>query len=694
MNKKSKHPINTVSSDMQNRFFLQSELLSNEEKETRRAELIEVLSRLGTLLTLLNTEVNIVDDIPNDFSINPGKSINLGRNILTNSFLTLLILRYCQEWQIWYNAQKNTDYPDTICDLAAEMVTRKFLDLIPQDNKQVIQPIFTDKIHRILNNINDPHREDINGILKVEKNINIDENAREALNLLAMPTEALLIDGGDSRLRVSKNTLLNKYGCRPFPRPEAYTFASSTASSISSLGFEKAEKKRIGLIRKSLLNGAEKTAATFFEDIKSHIKRSLTLPRDCEIILAPSGTDACLEFAGICQAIYEKKEIVHILVASEETGSGVALALEGKHFSDTTANGIRVQKEKLIDGFKEVTVEKISLRNEKGILKDFKLIDTEVLNLIKKTYAEEKQPVLHIMKQSKLGYSAPSDDLLDELHELYGQKLLKIIDNSQLRLERKEIRYYVEKGFVITVTGSKFFTGPPFCGALLIPEAHNNTWSGVRKHLPEGLKDYFYKKSWPMEWPMTGHLNNGTNYGISLRWYASVVEIRRYFQIPDVLRRLGNQKFCNFVGKLIDRSDHLEPLLTQEEIHKIPGESDGRTIFPFYVKLDGDVLTEEKARRLYELLNLDLNTLYNLPQEDKYVGSQLCHIGQPVKIKYKNGKTTGVLRISLGARVASESWALQNVGIFFQMIKEEINQVNKVVQKIEIILKHRKWLDS
>jgi hypothetical protein len=27
--------------------------------------------------------------------------------------------------------------------------------------------------------------------------------------------------------------LLNKYGCRPFPRPDAFTFASSTGTSVS-----------------------------------------------------------------------------------------------------------------------------------------------------------------------------------------------------------------------------------------------------------------------------------------------------------------------------------------------------------------------------------------------------------------------------------------------------------------------------
>jgi hypothetical protein len=54
-------------------------------------------------------------------------------------------------------------------------------------------------------------------------------------------------------LNIDEIHLLNKYGCRPFPRPEAFTFASSTASSVSNLLLTKqikcveilTEKKRL-----------------------------------------------------------------------------------------------------------------------------------------------------------------------------------------------------------------------------------------------------------------------------------------------------------------------------------------------------------------------------------------------------------------------------------------------------------------
>jgi hypothetical protein len=54
--------------------------------------------------------------------------------------------------------------------------------------------------------------------------------------------------GGDLRLNIDEIHLLNKYGCRPFPRPEAFTFASSTASSVSNFAFDKTDKVRSILI--------------------------------------------------------------------------------------------------------------------------------------------------------------------------------------------------------------------------------------------------------------------------------------------------------------------------------------------------------------------------------------------------------------------------------------------------------------
>jgi hypothetical protein len=58
-----------------------------------------------------------------------------------------------------------------------------------------------------------------------------------SLGELSLPTECILVAGGDSRLSIDRETGLYRYGTVPRPRPDAVHFSSSTASSISDDGF-------------------------------------------------------------------------------------------------------------------------------------------------------------------------------------------------------------------------------------------------------------------------------------------------------------------------------------------------------------------------------------------------------------------------------------------------------------------------
>src|SRR5699024_9299178 len=96
-------------------------------------------------------------------------------------------------------------------------------------------------------------------------------------------------------------------------------------------------------------------------------------------------------------------------------------ALEGKHFSDRTSQGYMVTKGDAIDGFEEVELYSISLRDENGKLKSAKSIDHEVVSVFEKFLSAGKQPILHVMNQSKLGYMAPSTQCLTFLEEEYEE---------------------------------------------------------------------------------------------------------------------------------------------------------------------------------------------------------------------------------------------------------------------------------
>ena len=66
-----------------------------------------------------------------------------------------------------------------------------------------------------------------------------------------------------------------------------------------------------------------------------------------------------------------------------------------------------------------------------------------------------------------------------------------VVDACQLRSEAENIRTYAALGFLTLVTGSKFYCGPPFCGAVLFPPAVLAELEAGHENLPPGFQDYF-----------------------------------------------------------------------------------------------------------------------------------------------------------------------------------------------------------
>lgn len=663
-----------------------------------RIQLIRILSRSSTLPRVKDILIRSMMSRPDGFFIIPNHSINIGTNILANPIAALLCMRYGLEWQIWYRSMPEGKKDIRLCDLAACRVAARFYELIPQPDKNAIDQIPTD-IAEIIRRFlpGDDYLPELCptdyqtlGLLhnQAYPEYPIEPGHFKILKLLALPTEALLMHGGDLRLNVDPIALLNQYGCRPFPRPEALTFASSTATSVSNLAFSRAEVKRQFLIDSAFHQGIENTLEKASVHLKNKLRKALSLPETATLILAPSGTDISLQLAGICQAIYPG-EIVHILVAADETGSGVPLALEGRHFSNRSALGYQVTKGERIEGFRPVRLHSIRLRDDDGSLKSDKTIYEEVYRAIEQALEKGHQPVLHVMDQSKLGYTAPSAAGLASLEEIFGDRVLKVVDNSQLRMDQEDIRSYNDRNYLMTITGSKYFTGPPFSGALIIPENLSRQWEPKKEQLPAGLQKYFCKNECP-HWGMASELPECFNLGVFMRWYASIIEIERYFQTPIALRYLGIEMFCDHVASAIRQSPFLQPLNDMPALNPENGNhrlKNRRTIFPFFIRTPDRVLDYDEISLLYRLLNKNLTESFDAPPEDR-IASQACHIGQPVRAIHPGGSASAVVRISLGSRVISESWKDHDVSLFFQKIEEQMTQVDTIIRKIEFLVEN------
>jgi hypothetical protein len=695
---------------MANNILIANQLIKkNLTKKENVNYLVRILARFGNIPKIDGIILVSSKKDPKLFKIVPGESIIIGSTYLKNPILALIFLRYGIEWQIWYKALNEDKAAALLYDFAALRVTRMFFELLPKQDKDQVENedhILVDFIKDIGSMEMDFLNSKIDFLKKIQlfhgypsSKEKLKKSWTTVVECLAKPTELLLMSGGDLRLNVDEEELLNKYGCRPFPRPEAFTFASSTATSVSNYAFNKTENARANLIKKSLSIGEKKAANDFSELLKSDLKDVLTLNNDCQIIFSSSGTDSALQIAAITQ-IRTKKEIVHILVGSDETGSGVPSALKGCHFENTTALGLSVKKGEKIEGFRTVELIKVPFRDDKGVLKTSLELDKEVLAAIIKANDLGKQLVLHIMDQSKLGYQAPSKELIKELHENKNLSLQIIVDGSQLRLDSKDINDYINKGYIVTITGSKYFTGPPYSGALIVPVEVSKAKEFTEETLAAGLSNYYNHSDWPESWTCSENLSNGFNYGAYMRWNAAIAEMKRYFKTPILYRNLGIEMFCNYVEESIKEAPFLEQLFDEEfQIQSENSESIGlkniRTIFPFFIKRNNSVLGEEKVKKLYLLLNSDISKFFqDTSIETLRIASQRCHIGQSVNVLHKSNKQSAVLRISLGARVISGSWKDRDVSIFFSSIEEQMNQITVIIKKIELIVKHSQILED
>ena len=134
------------------------------------------------------------------------------------------------------------------------------------------------------------------------------------------------------------------------------------------------------------------------------------------------------------------------------------------------------------------------------------------------------------MDSSKFGWRAPSEQCLDEISARWPVQVQVVVDACQMRLGRARLRKYLDRGYWCLITGSKFFTGPPFSGALLVPSALAPGISMRPADIAPGLLEYTSRSDWPRSWPsLRSRFPIRANFGQWLRWEAALEEIRAYY---------------------------------------------------------------------------------------------------------------------------------------------------------------------
>ena len=452
----------------------------------------------------------------------------------------------------------------------------------------------------------------------------------------AVAVEALLASGGDDRLSLDPVTGLNRYLCTPWPRPDVIGFASCTASSLADAPFVAAEHARRQLIRAALAAGPGRALSAASAAAGSAILAHYGVADLAEAVLAASGTDAALIVTGLLAAEQPEVAITSLLMSPAETGSGVPDAVQGRHFAGFAPSGHAVAKGGLVDGLPHTPrLATIALRDQDGA--PVAAADlTRACSAAVSAALRDGRVVLHAIDGSKTGLAAPDRPALMRLARRFGASLDIVIDACQGRIEPALVRWYLQQGFPVLVTGSKFFAAPGFCGAVLFPRARlSRIASGGR--IACGLAAYAR---------LEGGVGSRQCAGLLLRWTAALHDMATFGGMAE-----------DEVGHRLDTlGERIRGMIRQESrLRLVPaprpagmGWSDRSSVFTFTVRDKDGWMDAGRLRQLYLALNGE-------PAGALPGGAFRCQLGQPVQL---GSPALGGLRLALSAAQVSSGDSL------------------------------------
>lgn len=511
-----------------------------------------------------------------------------------------------------------------------------------------------------------------------------DGGSRYRLRDLFTPLDTLLVSGGDPRLALDPKDRVNGYGCAASPEPEIWNFASSTASTISQLAYDRAALAREELMHKCLFDEVEIAFDARCEDMRDELRGHLQLSPRVDVVFSPSGTDSQLHALFVARAVLGAPPVT-IVVGADQTGSGTTHTARGHHFGSMTAGGRAVRKDGAIAGLGGASLALPLLEAAPGIAMRADA-DGAVLHAVEATIARGAPVLLQIMDASKLGWRAPSAACLDEIARRWPRKVQIVVDACQARLGRRRLRAYLDRGYMVLMSGSKFFGGPAFSGALLVPKGLSRSLDRVGGIAP-GFFDYAGRCDWPMAWTaLRSRFERRPNFGQWLRWEAALAEIGSYYAVPGAFRTEMLAELAAGIDSMIALSPSLRPVPTAvEKIGVDDEEFAQRTIFPFTLLRDGKPVSIAETGAVHRALARDMNEEISGSAADRRVAAQRCLIGQPVRLERQDAAPQAVLRLCAGARHVTEAWS-RDTAEARRNVQHVLDRIAHVLVKIELLL--------
>ena len=487
--------------------------------------------------------------------------------------------------------------------------------------------------------------------------------ARAPIDDARAPTAQLLTQGGDHRIRIDGATGLNPYGYAPSPDDGLVAFGSSTASTISGAAFAAADRLRIRLAE------ALKTtpAAAVFEREMARVRAELLQlcgleDASVEVLLSPSGTDLHMLAAQLVGSDPVRPTLA-IIAEETETGSGVPAALAGRRYSAVTPFEDLVDDEGPITGALAADVISVAARAADGRPRDPGAVDLEVERLAADAAGAGRRVLLVVTDVSKTGLITPTPAVAKRLAARWPDKVVVLVDASQMRLTPATMQAYVREGWLVAISGSKFLTGPAFSGAMLIPRPLAETLR--HRVLSPHLRAYSTQSEWPPGWTARTLLEPAGNLGLLLRWEAALEELRRFRTLPEAQISAFVAQLGRTAAAAIAASPALEAL-GGRDLDRACGPAGGwdslPTIFPFLLRRvspagPGAWLSPDETARVHRLLRQDLaaqGAACGDAQVRTAAGLRI-EMGQPVPVGLRDGVQLSALRFCIGARQIADA---------------------------------------
>ncbi|RKZ82258.1 MAG: hypothetical protein DRR19_20985 [Candidatus Parabeggiatoa sp. nov. 1] len=543
---------------------------------------------------------------------------------------------------------------------------------------------------------------------------------------LACPTHILLTQGGDDRLHMSYDTGTNKYYIAPFPQSDVIVRSSCTSSPPTVSGFVAAELLRQKLLIAALKKDLSTAFAMSLKNVRNRIASSFKFNEsEVFVVCTPSGTDAEMLITYLALCRYKKRGqqqtakdvplIQNIIVAAGEVGSGTVEACQCHHFSSSAPDGNRVLIGNCIAGVKDDNVEIVTLpaRKKTGVVNDICSSTVQLEEQVRCAIEDNgKTVILHKVERSKTGIKALCLSFLKHLKQKYQDALIIVIDAAQMRCNDSFLSEYLNAGFCVLGTGSKFFSGAPFSGFLLFPtkEAFLSC-----EEFAGGLGNYFAKDEVDERLTtLKEALPTRRNYGLLLRWETALANIEQYVHIPVDKRASLISQWVKKAQKLLEETAYVN--LLNEATLDVEGQitecwqdktgalevksqtehfrhDGGNTIISFTLHPaqngeQGEALDTKALKVVYQWMTKDISAWLPIHAtiEERFIAKYKCLIGQPVKIGTE--PEMGVLRIALSAPMVCRMAEENSLADVSSQITRELGDDRRVLDKLSLIGKY------